>query len=153
MGNRFHYVARKKEEWKDCRMLRNYHVFISHSWDYNIHYEKVKEWLDSSNYFTWSDYSVPITRPVTAYGVRDLEQKLTNRIAASSCVIILAGMYSTYSRWIDFEIDTAVKMGKPIIGIKPWGQERIPVKIQLYADIMVGWNSTPLVQAIRDHAL
>ena len=62
-------------------------------------------------------------------------------------------MYAKYSRWIDFEIDTAVAMDKPIIGIRPWGQERVPIKIQENADIMIGWNSAPLVQAVRDHAI
>ena len=44
-------------------------------------------------------------------------------------------------------------MDKPIIGIRPWGQERVPIKIQENADIMIGWNSAPLVQAVRDHAI
>lgn len=62
-------------------------------------------------------------------------------------------MYVSYSEWIDYEIDTAVAYGKPIIGIKPWGQERIPTKVSNNADIMVGWNSDSLIRAIRAYAL
>ena len=52
--------------------------------------------------------------------------------------------------WIDYEIDTAVNYGKYIIGLKPWGQERIPQKISLNADIMVGWNRPSLISAIKN---
>lgn len=47
----------------------------------------------------------------------------------------------------------AIEFGKPIIGIKPRGQERIPQKVSNYADIMVGWNSSSVVDAVRKYAL
>jgi MTH538 TIR-like domain (DUF1863). len=61
-------------------------------------------------------------------------------------------MYATYSEWIDYEIDEAVRMGKVIIGVKPWGQERVPVKIQNNATVMVGWNKASVIKAIKDYA-
>lgn len=133
--------------------LRNYHIMISHSWDYNKHYKTISDWLNATPCFLWTDYSVPITRPLSVNGTNDLKLKLRNRISLCSCVIILSGMYVTYSEWIDFEIDTAVSMGKPIIGVKPWGQERIPTKVQDNADIMIGWNSASVVDAVRRYAL
>ena len=133
--------------------LRNYHILISHSWDYNGHYETIRGWLNASPYFQWTDYSVPITNPLNVNGVNELKQRIRNRISLCSCVIILSGMYVAYSKWIDFEIDTAIAMGKPIIGVKPWGQERIPAKVQNNADIMVGWNSSSIVEAVREYAL
>lgn len=70
-----------------------------------------------------------------------------------SCVIILSGMYVAYSEWIDYEIDTAIELGKPIIGVRPRGQEKTPSKVSNNADVMVGWNSNSVVQAVRDYAL
>ena len=133
--------------------LRNYHILISHSWDYNTDYATIKEWLDNATYFTWTDYSVPLTKPLDVNSERELKDKLRNRIALCSCVIILSGMYFSYSEWMDFEIDTAIALGKPIIGVKPRGQERIPSKVSNNADIMVGWNSNSVVQAVRNFAL
>lgn len=126
---------------------------ISHSWDYASQYDTIKDWLDNAQYFLWTNYSVPITQPLSADGIRELKQKIRTRISLCSCVIILSGMYVAYSEWIDFEIDTAVSMEKPIIGIKPWGQERIPVTIQNNADIIVGWNSSAIIDAIRNYSL
>jgi len=39
-------------------------------------------------------------------------------------------------------------MEKYIIGVKPWGQERIPTKVSENADVMVGWNYESLISAI-----
>ena len=134
-------------------LLRNYHILISHSWDYGEHYEKVEKWLNESKYFSWTDYSVPLSKSLDVKGRKELQDKLRSRISLCSCVIILSGMYVSYSEWIDYEIDTALSFKKPIIGVKPWGQERVPTKVQENADIIVGWNSTSIVDAVREYAL
>ncbi len=128
-------------------------MFISHSWHYPDPYKIVKGWLDNASNFSWSDYSVPFYDPLDADTERKLKKEIKQQISACSCVVILAGMYVSYSKWIGYEIDTAVEMGKPIIGVKPWGQERIPNKVSDNADVMVGWNSSSVVQAVRDNAL
>lgn len=133
--------------------LRNYHILISHSWDYNSDYETIKGWLDDAKNFAWTNYSVPLSKPLAVDSKKELRNKLKTRIEKCSCVIILSGMYVSYSEWIDYEIDTAIELGKPIIGVKPRGQERIPSKVSDNSDVMVGWNSNSVVQAVRDYAL
>ncbi len=133
--------------------LRDYHILISHAWKYNDQYETVKGWLENAPDFRCTDYSVPITNPLDVTSKRELAEKLDNRIMLCSCVIILSGMYEAYSEWMNFEMETAKKYDKPIIGVKPWGQERIPLDVQANADVMVGWNSASVVQAVRDYAL
>lgn len=133
--------------------LRNYHILISHSWDYNSDYETIKGWLDDAKNFAWTNYSVPLSKPLDVDSKKELRNKLKTRIEKCSCVIILSGMYVSYSEWIDYEIDTAIELGKPIIGVKPRGQERIPSKVSDNSDVMVGWNSNNVVQAVRDYAL
>lgn len=46
-----------------------------------------------------------------------------------------------------------MELGKPIIGVKPRGQEKIPTRVSDNADIMVEWSSASVVQAVRDYAL
>ena len=90
--------------------------------------------------------------PLDINGKKELKEKLKQRIRLSSCIIVLSGMYVSYSEWIDYEIDTAVFYGKPIIGVKPWGQERIPKKVHDFADVIVGWNSDSIISAVRNYA-
>ena len=48
--------------------LRDYHILISHSWDYNSDYETIKGWLDNASYFSWTNYSVPLSKPLDVNG-------------------------------------------------------------------------------------
>jgi hypothetical protein len=134
--------------------VKTYNLFISHAWKYSEHYYKVVEWLDRAknekrlDYKNYSDpKDDPVVDPDEATKKKRLKEKLRNQIRPSSIVIVLAGMYATYSEWIGFEIDAAVEMEKYIIGVRPWGQERTPAKVEDNA-VMVGWNYESLIQAI-----
>jgi hypothetical protein len=135
--------------------MDHYHIFISHAWKYSDDYQTVVKWIDEAKadgILNWSNYSVPyhdpLVDPSTTVGKNKLQKLLENQISPASKIIVISGMYAAYSDWIDFEIDTSVSKGKYIIGLKPWGQERIPVKIQNNADIMVGWNKSSVINAI-----
>jgi hypothetical protein len=67
--------------------------------------------------------------------------------------IILAGMYVSHSDWIDYEINFARRIGRPIIGIKPWGSQVVPLAVTKGATAIVGWNRDSIVSAIREHSL
>lgn len=68
----------------------------------------------------------------------------------ASCVLILAGVYATYSKWINIEIELAKSMGKKIIAIEPWGSEKTSQVVKKHADRIVGWNTSSITNAIRD---
>ncbi len=131
-------------------MTKTYNLFISHAWHRNEHYSKIVEWLNGSG-LTWRNYSVPEHDPIDAKNPTKLRQMLTNQINPSSAIIILAGMYAAYSDWIDYEIGEARRMGKVIIAVEPWGQERTPTKIQNCAHVTVGWNSASVIKAVKEY--
>lgn len=137
--------------------MKTYNIFISHAWKYSEHYNKVVQWLNEAQdegEFKWKNYSVPkhdpLIDPNTTSGKKKLKEELECQIKPSSIVIILSGMYTAYSEWIDFETDTAVSYKKYIIGVKPWGQERIPRKVLDNANVMVGWNKNSIVNAVLE---
>ena len=75
---------------------------------------------------------------------------MTRQISPSQIFILLGGMYAAHSNWIDYEIAEAQRMGKTIIGVRPWGQERVPVAVQNASVCpVVGWNSASLVDTVR----
>ncbi|MDY4886770.1 MAG: TIR domain-containing protein [Eubacteriales bacterium] len=69
----------------------------------------------------------------------------------ASCVLILAGVYSTYSKWINIEINLAQEMGKRIIAIEPWGSERTSTVVKSNANKVVKWNTSSIVNAIKGY--
>jgi hypothetical protein len=78
-----------------------------------------------------------------------LEDELRGQIRPVHVVIILGGMYVAHSDWIQFEIDFAKSLRKPIIGVRPWGAERMPQAVTDAANEVLGWNTGPIVDAIR----
>lgn len=133
--------------------LRNYALFISHAWSYSSEYDRLVEMLKTAPYFQCSNCSVPRCDPLEARSARVLEQKLHNQIRPAHCVLILSGMYVSYSDWIQREIDIANRMNKPIIGIRPWGSERVPAAVQQSAIDIVGWNTVSIINAIRRYSI
>ncbi len=93
---------------------------------------------------------MPEHDPLDAGNTRKLKTALTEQIRHANIVIIIAGMYANHSDWIQYEIDEAVRMGKKIIAIKPRGNERIPLAVQMAAHKTVNWNSTALVDAVKE---
>ena len=78
--------------------------------------------------------------------IRDLRK---NQMLPTSCVLILAGVYSTYSKWINIEIDLAKSMDKKIIAVTPWGAEKCSTIVKNSSDVIVNWNTDSIVNAIK----
>lgn len=131
--------------------LKDYHLFISHSWTYSDAYEKLTTLLEKHPLFRWINYSVPKDDPIhNAPNTRLLREAIERQIRPVHCVLILAGVYSTYSKWINIEIEIANKLEKPIVAIEPWGAERTSTIVKENADKIVKWNSDSVVTAIRE---
>lgn len=127
-----------------------YNLFISHSWTYSDAYEKLVNILNGVSGFQYWNYSVPKNDPIhNAPYDYQLRAAIRNQMQHASCVLVLAGVYSTYSKWIKIELDLAREMGKKIIAIEPWGSERTSSIVKSYADEIVKWQGTSIVKAIR----
>lgn len=134
--------------------MRTYNIFISHSWTYGDAYDRLTKMLQESPYFDHKDYSVPKNDPVhNAPTDWQLEEAIRNKIRPSSVVLIMAGKYADFSKWIKKEIRIANELSKPIIAIAPWGAEQTSPLVKENAVAIVRWNSAPIVQAIKDHSL
>lgn len=134
-------------------MSKKHNLFISHSWAYSDAYEKLIELLNKDEDFSYRNYSVPKDDPIhNAKNDKELYEAIKRKISPSCTVIILAGVYSSYSKWINKEITISKNefyRPKPIIAVEPWGSERTSQKVKDNADIIVKWNSKSLINAIK----
>lgn len=130
--------------------LYPYRIFISHAWGYNEEYYRLEKMFKDYPNFEFRNYSVPQHDPFDT--TQKLAQKLLDQMNPTQVIIVLAGMYVNHSSWIQYEINEAVRLKKPIIGVRPWGQERVPAAVQNAATVMHGWNVGPIVKSIRDLA-
>jgi hypothetical protein len=134
-------------------LANTYNLFISHSWAYSDAYEKLVVLLGNRGYFPYKNYSVPKNDPIHNAGTdAQLHAAIMRQIAPCHCVIMLAGVYSTYSKWINTEIaicTTQFATKKPIVGINPWGAQRSSQVVQEAAAVMANWNTESIIAAIR----
>lgn len=131
-------------------MFMIYNLFISHSWTYSDAYEKLISLLKNDPYFSFKDYSVPKNDPIhNARYDYQLKMAIRDQMKYASCVLFLAGVYSTYSKWINIEIEIAQELGKKIIAIEPWGAERTSLVVKRNANYTVKWQTSSIIRAIR----
>lgn len=127
-------------------------VFISHSWAYENHFRDVKELLDDAYGFEYFDHSVSSDDPIDAQLPNHLRKKIRDQMRSTSVVLVLAGMYVAHSDWIQEEIEMANEMGKPIIGVVPAENDRVPVAAREHATELVETDGTAILDVIKRHA-
>jgi len=135
-------------------MSKIYNLFISHSWTYPEAYEGLINLLKKDDKFSYKDYSVPKNDPVhNAKNDKELYNAIKNQMQCCCVILIMAGVYSTYSKWINKEINIAQKgftLKKPIIAIEPWGSEKTSKVVKDSADKIVKWQSASIISAIKE---
>ena len=137
---------------------RRYGLFISHAWDYKGEYEGVVNLLNSDRSFLWNNLSVPEDKPLPVLlrlpkSYRYLVRQIDERISKADCLLVLAGMYVAHRGWIQSEIEAAKDFLKPIIAVRPRGNERFPDAVMHAANETVGWNTASIIFAIRKHVV
>ncbi len=138
--------------------LKLYNIFISHAWAYDDDYHRLVNLLDAAPHFNWHNYSIPHNKPVLGlytilFRRLRLIKEIDEQIRPTNCVLVICGMYLARKPWCKREIFIAQKYDKPIVGILPRGNERIPKVVKNYAAEIVHWNTNSIVDAIRKHAL
>ena len=133
--------------------MKTYNLFISHSWQHGDQYGQLCRLLLARRYFGFKDYSVPKDDPIHyATNNAQLRQAIRDQMRPCHVVLILAGVYASYSKWINIEIDLAengFQQPKPTIAIWPRGNTVISRRVREAAQGVVRWNTESIVQAIR----
>lgn len=132
-------------------MANTHSIFISHSWQRHDVLEKLRSMLENRGYFNVDFSEVSREQPINSEDAYYIKRRLTERITDSCCVLGLAGVYASYSDWMEWELAKAAALDIPIIGIVPRGQERISTRVSRRSVIDVRWNTESIVKAIRNH--
>jgi len=106
--------------------------------------------LNDRPYFNWVNFSVPETKAFGLMANNTMKEELRQQIRPVNCVIIIGGMWTNYSDWIQFEMEYAGSIGKPILGVRPRGAQRMPAAVIDKANKVVSWNSESIVAGIRE---
>ena len=126
-------------------------LFVSHVFAPSDDYLRVFEYLESSHNFYYRNCSDPAQRGT---GERDkLKDELRRQIALAEVVIVPSAQYSAYRDWIDFQLNCAKGLDKPVIVLETFGvKQKMPVQLEALADEIVEWNERDIADAIRRQA-
>jgi len=134
---------------------RQIHVFISHAWAHSQDYDTLAKWIFEDNWsigqasLDFRNYSVPKNDPIhNAKNDKELQIAIFNQIARSHVVVIPVGMYASYSKWIQKEIDGSLGYKKPILAVIPRGKKRMSGVVVDNATAEVGWNRQSVIDGI-----
>ena len=132
-------------------MVKTRYLFISHSWSYGDAYTRLCNLLNNAPYFSYLNYSVPQDDPIhNAPNQQALRDAIKRQMNNTQIVLVIAGVYATYSKWINIELDLAKRhFSKPVLGIKPYSQTNVSSAVRKDADLIVNWSTTSIVDGIR----
>lgn len=133
-------------------MAKTYKIFISHCWNYDNVLQDLKNLLNNRGYFPAEYTQVEKSHPINSCYAPAIKSQITRRLEDSDVVLAIAGVYASYSDWMIWEMDKAKELGLNVVGVIPWGQERISQEVFNRSKIDVRWNTESIVNAIRDYA-
>jgi hypothetical protein len=128
--------------------IRN--VFISHIHEDDEGLGSLKDLL-AKNGCQIRDASITADKPNEASNPDYIKsQILAPGINWASTLIVYITPETRSSDWVNWEIEYAEKMGKRIVGVWAYGanETNLPQALDAYADAVVGWNSSRIIDAI-----
>lgn len=133
-------------------MTKEYKIFISHSWQYTDTLEALRNLINARGYFSATYEESTKDKPIDSDNESYVKRRLAQKISNSNIILALAGIYASHSSWMEWELDKAIELGTPIVGVIPRGQERISTVVSSRSVADVRWNTESIIAAIRKHA-
>ncbi|MCK9151701.1 TIR domain-containing protein [Methanobacterium alcaliphilum] len=119
---------------------KTYRLFISQTPQDTKEFSQFLERLESSHDFIWENNSQK---------EKVDPEILFEQIEKSEVVVILSGIYSIKKELIENIFSIALKQDKPIVLIRPYGMENVPLELEEKSDAVIGWNAHCIVGAIK----
>ena len=124
------------EEDKDDKI---YNLIISNGMDMKNEHGQFTEKLFSKVDFLWKE---SISASYSTAG-DEFYQKI-------DAIILLAGLYKDNKESFDVLLEAAEKYSIPIVLVRPYGLEEVPIELEEKAATIVGWNANCIVDSIKN---
>lgn len=131
-------------------MARTINLFVSHSWDHLDDLKNLRTLLEQRGYFNVEFLEVTPDKAFNSNDTDYLHKKVHELIVKADVLIGLAGVYASWSEWMNWELGEANRLGIPVLGVIPWGQKYVSETVRNHADDMCHWNTESIVKKIRE---
>jgi hypothetical protein len=97
-----------------------------------------------------SFYDVSLKERIKSENLTYVRSKLRDLIGGCSVVVCLVGNGTAWREWVDWELSTAVRLGKGICGVRLKGTYgRFPAQLTRIGALTVEWEPQEIVRAIE----
>lgn len=136
-------------------VIRN--VFVSHHHKDDASVDALSKMVAGQNY-QFRNSSIRVNpdneKRLAQNKVKDetIRRLLRMKMRWASQVIVVIGKQTHTRPWVNWEIEAAHKLGKPIIGVYENGlknQVEIPENLKRYATSIVGWRADSVIGALH----
>jgi hypothetical protein len=126
-----------------------YQVFICHAYDHqDIYFELVRK-LNNARRFDWRNQSIQFDMRLDLSEAQ-LREEIARRIAASNVMLALTKPIATRREWLQWEINLAKRLNKPMIGVARRTSDRVSSFVRRQADELVyTWRADHIINAIE----
>jgi hypothetical protein len=126
-------------------------LFVSHAFEPADDYHRVFEYLEAAKNFYYRNCSDPERRG--AGSLEAMKEELRRQISLAEIVIVPSSLYQSHRDLIDFQLNCAKGLDKPIVVMESFGvKEKIHVQLEALGDEIVEWNERSIADAIRRQA-
>jgi hypothetical protein len=147
---------RSPNETED-RMSQKKNVFISHHHKDDEHVDKLTDLLGKNgcNIRNSSIRAKPANQERLDQGVikdATIKRLLRMKISWAGTVIVLIGKKTCERKWVNWEVEEALKQGKKIVGVYESGLKdkvKLPAALEDSASSIVEWDSASIIDAIN----
>jgi hypothetical protein len=126
-------------------------IFVAHAFEESEDYLRVFEYLESSHNFYYRNCTVPDRKYLA--DAEAARTELRRQIGIAEVTVIPAGLYQSNRDWVDFELNYAKGLDKPVIVLEFFGvKQKLPVQLEALSDEIIEWNERSIADAIRRQA-
>jgi MTH538 TIR-like domain (DUF1863) len=129
-------------------------LFISHAWRYHDDWNLLSRMLDAYDTRAWRNFSLPwfdpALNPATESGGATLRWNLESQIIPVDVVVLLDSVFAQQSsrKWIDFEIEMAIKHSKPMVALPPGGETMVSPELTAIVNATGNWDPEQLLASV-----
>ena len=115
-----------------------YNLIVSNGIDKENEYKEFIERLYSKSDFLWKESISP------SYATAG--DDFFNKVDA---IILLSGLYNENKEDFNELIEQSKNYDIPIVLVRPYGMEEVPLELEKYVKSIVGWNANCIADAIK----
>lgn len=131
--------------------MTTHNLFVSHVHEDDGRLQDLKGLLEKRGY-TIRDGSIDSRKPNNAKSPDYIKQQiLAPGIKWAGALVVLISPKTHESKWVNWEIEYAKRLGKRIVGVYAYGGTTadLPEAFQKYGDALVGWQADRLMDAVQ----